>query len=608
MLYSARDFQSFRGCPIMTKLFLLPLLLLLLQARVAEPQEHCPAFWPSAHQARWTWLDRDCNIRTRADLDGILAQHKLWLQKYSNRLYGWDFLQSIGAFRDPLHADLSGAFLPLADLNGADLRFADLSGADLRFANLIGAVLEEADLSRTILVHTDLTGAKLFKADLTESTAGNADLSGANLNTADLTGAALNASYLNDAILFDAHLTNVVLNQADLTGAYLESADLTGAKLVEADLSGARLARADLSGSFLNRANLSGTDLTLAKLWYADFEPDAMPPVSSIARAEGLQTLRWSGANTFDELGYRSQLEEARKSNGTLTVRPGIPDLWLVWLSWYREKEEWDQEKPADRATSVKPAFKPLWEDVLFGLRHYQKLPAPIEQPPNQFPMIDLRNALRQAGYSEAELQVNLAYQRRTQSTLGMVLYDWTCGYGAAPGRPLVIALVVALLAVPLYWVGFRHRLFGCQLLLVEGQDEMAIEPPSGNPSGRPTIGAAHRSEPPAGKIDSGKVVGRLRVLAQGSWARLAGLSTSWWPRLRWEAHFVKLVLFFSLISMVNLGFEGLDFGRWVRNLFFREYDLKARGWLRTVSGVQSLIGLGLLALSLLSFFGDRFE
>jgi len=70
----------------------------------------------------------------------------------------------------------------------------------------------------------------------------------------------------------------------------------------------------------------------------------------------------------------------------------------------------------------------------------------------------------------------------------------------------------------------------------------------------------------------------------------------------------VKSVFFFSLISMVNLGFEGLDFGRWVRNLFFREYDLMARGWLRTVSGVQSLIGLGLLALSLLSFFGHRFE
>ena len=42
--------------------------------------------------------------------------------------------------------------------------------------------------------------------------------------------------------------------------------------------------------------------------------------------------------------------------------------------------------------------------------------------------------------------------------------------------------------------------------------------------------------------------------------------------------------------------------------LFFTEYDLKARGWLRFVSGLQSLIGLGLLALALLSFFGHPFD
>ena len=80
------------------------------------------------------------------------------------------------------------------------------------------------------------------------------------------------------------------------------------------------------------------------------------------------------------------------------------------------------------------------------------------------------------------------------------------------------------------------------------------------------------------------------------------------WPRLRWEVGFLKAVAIFSLISIVNLGFEGLDIGRWVRLLLFCEYDFKACGWLRTVSGLQSLIGLGLLALSLLSYFGHPFE
>jgi len=67
-------------------------------------------------------------------------------------------------------------------------------------------------------------------------------------------------------------------------------------------------------------------------------------------------------------------------------------------------------------------------------------------------------------------------------------------------------------------------------------------------------------------------------------------------------------VVLFSLTSVVDLGFEGLDFGSWIRSLLFHEYELEPRGWLRTAAGRQSLVGLGLLALSLLSFFCHRFE
>jgi hypothetical protein len=39
-----------------------------------------------------------------------------------------------------------------------------------------------------------------------------------------------------------------------------------------------------------------------------------------------------------------------------------------------------------------------------------------------------------------------------------------------------------------------------------------------------------------------------------------------------------------------------------------REFDLRARGWIRCVSGVQSLLGVALIALSLLSYFGHPFD
>ena len=171
-----------------------------------------------------------------------------------------------------------------------------------------------------------------------------------------------------------------------------------------------------------------------------------------------------------------------------------------------------------------------------------------------------------------------------------MIVYDWTCEYGAAPARPLIIALMLALLAVPLYWIGFRRGFFGSQLLLVEKQGRKEVEMPLGSPLARPGWPRSLRVERPS------RQTGLRRRLAP------------FWPRLSWEASFLKSVVFFSLTSIVNLGFNGFDFGRWVRLLFFREYDLKARGWLRTVSGLQSLIGLGLLALSLLSYFGHPFE
>jgi len=187
-----------------------------------------------------------------------------------------------------------------------------------------------------------------------------------------------------------------------------------------------------------------------------------------------------------------------------------------------------------------------------------------------------------------------------------MILYDWTCDYGAAPSRPLILALALALFAIPIYWLGFRHRLFGAQLLIIEKQGEKVVESPLVDPLTRPNWREPIRIDGLLGRTRLQILLTRLRLERPSRWLRQ--LFASFWPRLRWEAGFFKAVVFFSLISIINLGFDKFDFGRWVRLLFFREYDLKACGWLRAVSGLQSLVGLALLALSLLSFFGHPFE
>jgi hypothetical protein len=65
---------------------------------------------------------------------------------------------------------------------------------------------------------------------------------------------------------------------------------------------------------------------------------------------------------------------------------------------------------------------------------------------------------------------------------------------------------------------------------------------------------------------------------------------------------------YFSLLSAFNIGWRELNVGNWIARIQPREYTLRATGWARTVSGIQSLISVFLLALSVLTYFGRPFD
>ena len=56
------------------------------------------------------------------------------------------------------------------------------------------------------------------------------------------------------------------------------------------------------------------------------------------------------------------------------------------------------------------------------------------------------------------------------------------------------------------------------------------------------------------------------------------------------------------------LGIQGLDVGCWVRLMHTRDFDLQARGTIRLIAGIQSVLSFLLLALAALSYFGHRFQ
>jgi len=70
----------------------------------------------------------------------------------------------------------------------------------------------------------------------------------------------------------------------------------------------------------------------------------------------------------------------------------------------------------------------------------------------------------------------------------------------------------------------------------------------------------------------------------------------------------VNEALYFSLLSAFHIGWRDLNVGNWIARIQPREYTLGASGWVRTVSGIQSLISVYLLAIWALTYFGRLFE
>jgi hypothetical protein len=70
----------------------------------------------------------------------------------------------------------------------------------------------------------------------------------------------------------------------------------------------------------------------------------------------------------------------------------------------------------------------------------------------------------------------------------------------------------------------------------------------------------------------------------------------------------VRYALMFSLYSAFHLGWRDLNVGAWLSRLQGQEYTLRGSGWVRTMSGVQSLLSVYLLAMWALTQFGRLFE
>jgi len=162
-------------------------------------------------------------------------------------------------------------------------------------------------------------------------------------------------------------------------------------------------------------------------------------------------------------------------------------------------------------------------------------------------------------------------------ASLNKLVFDLTFQYGMNPNRPLYIVgalwLLCSIVYVLIIKTGRRSAIFlVCQRDYRDGR----------------TILRQARIVPRA--VNATTAVGRLREIV-------------WRESAVW-----RVALFFSLQSALNIGFQELELGRWLKLLTTRKYDLQGEGWARSLSGAQSLLSLLMLALSIWGLFGQPFS
>ncbi|MBI2559703.1 MAG: pentapeptide repeat-containing protein [Planctomycetes bacterium] len=335
--------------------------------------------------------------------------------------------------------------------------------------------------------------------------------------------------------------------------AYLCETDLSHIDLSKTDLRfailrGANLKQANLSGADLKQADLSGADLKLANLSGADLWEanlsEAHLWLADLKKVD-LTFANLSGAN----------LKQADLSGSNL---------------WRADFSGMDLRKAdLDSVTfELKPGALPLIPD--FALAENLSRMQYNESPHS---LVELRDAFKKAGLRQQEREITYAIEHTARQQqlhdkegiggvvkgfFKLILFELTSDYGMSPGRPLLIMFGFIFFFSILYWIALKKQ--GGAGIWQVCQKEVVFK----------NIG---QEEP-----------------ASGEWRR------------------IRIALYFSLLSAFHIGWRELNIGNWIIWIQPHEYALRATGWVRTVSGIQSLMSVYLLALSVLTYFGRPFE
>jgi hypothetical protein len=204
--------------------------------------------------------------------------------------------------------------------------------------------------------------------------------------------------------------------------------------------------------------------------------------------------------------------------------------------------------------------------------------------------MVNLRKAAKEAGLRNEERAITSALKKYQLSSLPhytRLFEDYCLGgkltdYGAQPWHSLALLCSLIIPFGFLYMLALKSNAKKTGIWLLIPKDAVLEK------RNKQTLIKLSTRQPfnpsPSGKLGSTK---------------------------RWVLRYYRIArisLYFSLLSAFRIGWRELNVGSWIGRLQKQEYIFKATGWVRTVSGLQSLISVYLLALWALTYFGRPFE
>lgn len=409
----------------------------------------------------------------------------------------------------------------------------------------------------------DLSGAKLKKADLHSVNLTEANLTDSDLSYADLTRAILNQTNLRGTNLQCARLNELYLQGADLTNADLSRAIISSKLIFDATI----LVRASLKGQILRGINFSRADLTEADLSDTDLTNAAFGDVN-------LRDANLKGAVLVHTNFSVAQLEGADLFGATYQVD--------------------------SHPNSSSIAYAKNIEYMTYG------------NDPSS--LARLRTEFKVAGFRDQERKITFALKSRQVEALwetcenakgncfeyfvNRYLFDLTSQYGMNPGRVLLIILTIFGVSTILYsWLIHFSKDSGLTINVPLEHDR----------TNQPPWLRAELSRDGQAIKESGVVTKKGYKVQPRQLHQFKNLAyyREW---IRRERALLWVSFIFSLMSTFNIKFRDVDFGRWLRQLTTREYEIRAVGSARTVSGIQALLSVYFIALLLVTYFGRPFE